>query len=105
LTTEKLAHFCAGCRRAGGADRIETRRIDFDKGHRGGHRAQKFRVWIAGHGTQRHRPDMRRCAAVEPAVGYIKAEHRMGRDYLKGRDGDCLQTGPRAPLELFFTYD
>src|SRR6516162_1048815 len=29
-----------------------------------------------------------RCAAVEPVIGHIKAEHRMGRNYLKGRDGD-----------------
>ncbi len=31
---------------------------------------------------------MRRRAAIEPVIGHIKAEHRMGRNYLKGRDGD-----------------
>ena len=31
---------------------------------------------------------MRRRAAVEPVIGHMKAEHRMGRNYLKGRDGD-----------------
>jgi hypothetical protein len=30
---------------------------------------------------------MRRRAAVEPVIGHMKAEHRMGRNYLKGRDG------------------
>ena len=30
---------------------------------------------------------MRRRAVVEPVIGHIKAEHRMGRSYLKGRDG------------------
>jgi IS5 family transposase len=31
---------------------------------------------------------MKRRAAVEPVIGHVKAEHRMGRDYLKGREGD-----------------
>ena len=34
------------------------------------------------------RREMRRRAAVEPVIGHVKAEHRMGRNYLKGRDGD-----------------
>ena len=33
---------------------------------------------------------MRRRAAVEPVIGHIKAEHRMGRNYHKGRDGDRI---------------
>ena len=31
---------------------------------------------------------MRRRAAVEPAIGHIKGEHRMDRNHLKGREGD-----------------
>jgi transposase, IS5 family len=31
---------------------------------------------------------MRRRAAVEPVIGHLKAEHRLDRNYLKGRDGD-----------------
>jgi hypothetical protein len=31
---------------------------------------------------------MKRRAAVEPVIGHLKAEHRMDRNYLKGRDGD-----------------
>ena len=31
---------------------------------------------------------MKRRAAVEPVIGRLKAEHRMSRNYLKGRDGD-----------------
>ena len=30
----------------------------------------------------------RRRSAVEPVIGHVKAEHRMDRNYLKGRDGD-----------------
>src|SRR5262249_17608668 len=33
---------------------------------------------------------MRRRPAVEPVIGHMKAEHRMGRNYLKGRDGDRI---------------
>jgi hypothetical protein len=28
---------------------------------------------------------MKTRAAVEPVIGHVKAEHRMGRNYLKGR--------------------
>jgi IS5 family transposase len=31
---------------------------------------------------------MKRRAAVEPVIGHVKAEHRMDRNYLKGRHGD-----------------
>ncbi len=31
---------------------------------------------------------MKRRAAIEPIIGHVKAEHRMGRNYLKGQDGD-----------------
>ena len=33
---------------------------------------------------------MRRRAAVEPVIGHLKDDHRMGRNYLKGRDGDRI---------------
>jgi IS5 family transposase len=72
---------------------IETRRIHVDKGYRGHNHAQKFRVWISGQVqrvTAPIRREMRRRAAIEPVIGHIKAEHRMGRNYLKGRDGDRI---------------
>jgi transposase, IS5 family len=31
---------------------------------------------------------MKRRAAVEPVIGHMKAEHRMDRNHLKGREGD-----------------
>ena len=31
---------------------------------------------------------MRRRAAVEPVIGHLKDEHRMGRNYLAHRHGD-----------------
>jgi IS5 family transposase len=70
---------------------VETRRIHVDKGYRGHNHPQKFRVWITGQVrrvTKTIRREMKRRAAVEPVIGHLKAEHRMGRNYLKGRDGD-----------------
>jgi IS5 family transposase len=70
---------------------VETRRIHVDKGYRGHNHPQKFRVWITGQARRVTRPirrEMKRRAAVEPVIGHVKAEHRMGRNYLKGRDGD-----------------
>jgi IS5 family transposase len=33
---------------------------------------------------------MKRRAVVEPVIGHVKAEHRMDRNYLKGREGDRI---------------
>ncbi len=70
---------------------VEVRRIHVDKGYRGHDYPNKFRVWISGQVrrvTKSIRREMRRRAAVEPVIGHVKAEHRMDRNYLKGRDGD-----------------
>ena len=72
---------------------IETRRIHVDKGYRGHQHPHKFRVWISGQVrrvTAAIRREMKRRAAVEPVIGHVKAEHRMDRNYLKGRDGDRI---------------
>ena len=42
--------------------------------------------------ARRHRddpPELQRRVAVEPVIGHVKAEHRMGRNYLAGRHGDA----------------
>ena len=70
---------------------VETRRIHVDKGYRGHNHPHKFRVWITGQVrrvTAAIRREMKRRAAVEPVIGHLKAEHRMDRNHLKGRDGD-----------------
>jgi IS5 family transposase len=71
---------------------VEVRRIHVDKGYRGHTHPLKFRVWITGQArrvTKAIRQEMKRRAAVEPVIGHLKAEHRMARNHLKGRDGDC----------------
>jgi transposase, IS5 family len=70
---------------------VEPRRIHVDKGYRGHTHPHRFRVWISGQVrrvTRAIRREMRRRAAIEPVIGHLKAEHRMGRNHLKGRDGD-----------------
>ncbi|KAB2921335.1 MAG: IS5 family transposase, partial [Candidatus Contendobacter sp.] len=71
------------------------RRAFTDKGYRG-HNAPpdyKFRVFIAGQKrrvTPKIKREMRRRSAVEPVIGHLKAEHRMGRNYLWYRQGDAI---------------
>jgi hypothetical protein len=70
-----------------------VRRIHADKGYRGHSYPDRFRVWISGQGrrvTKAIRREMRRRAAVEPVIGHLKDDHRMRRNYLKGRDGDRI---------------
>jgi IS5 family transposase len=70
---------------------VTTSRIHVDKGYRGHNHTEKFRVWITGQVrrvTKSIRREMKRRAAVEPVIGHVKAEHRMDRNYLKGREGD-----------------
>ena len=100
-------HPGAGHRRAGGADRGRDpphpcrQELAPAKagGYRGHNHPQKFRVWISGQVrrvTAPIRREMRRRAAVEPVIGHIKAEHRMGRNYLKG--ATATASTPCSPL-------
>jgi len=69
-------------------------RIVADRGYRG-HNAppnKQFKVYISGQRrgvTDAIRRDLRRRSAVEPVIGHAKNEHRMGRNFLKGRHGDA----------------
>jgi IS5 family transposase len=69
-------------------------RILADKGYRG-HNAPhdyKFRVFISGQKrgvTPKIKRELRRRSAVEPVIGHLKAEHRMGRNFLWFRHGDA----------------
>jgi transposase, IS5 family len=39
--------------------------------------------------TPRIKRQLRRRSAVEPVIGHLKAEHRLGRNYLWHRRGDA----------------
>ena len=70
---------------------IEVRRIHVDKGYRGHNHPNRFKVWISGQVrrvTKAIRREMRRRSAIEPVIGHVKDDHRMRRNYLKGRNGD-----------------
>jgi IS5 family transposase len=70
-------------------------RIFADAGYRG-HNAPpeyKFKVFTAGQKrrlTPQIKRQMKRRAAVEPVIGHLKAEHRMGRCHLAHATGDAI---------------
>ena len=70
-------------------------RILTDAGYRG-HNApdsHKLRVFTAGQKrrvTPAIKRQMRRRPAIEPVIGHVKGEHRMGRNYLAGEHGDAI---------------
>jgi IS5 family transposase len=73
----------------------EIDRILADAGYRGHNAPQshKFRVFTAGQKrrvTPAIKRQMRLRSAVEPVIGHIKSEHRMGRNYLADQQGDAL---------------
>jgi IS5 family transposase len=39
--------------------------------------------------TPQIKRELRRRSAVEPVIGHLKSEHRMGRNYLWHRQGDA----------------
>jgi IS5 family transposase len=70
---------------------VTPQRAHVDRGYRGHTHPQRFWVWISGRirgVTRVIRREMRRRAAVEPVIGHLKADHRMNRNFLKGREGD-----------------
>jgi transposase, IS5 family len=73
----------------------ELDRVVTDAGYKG-HLAPKekrFRVYVAGQKrglSAAIRRAFRRRAAVEPVIGHLKAEHRMGRNHLAHSAGDAI---------------
>ena len=68
-------------------------RLHADAGYRG-HNAPadyKFKIYTSKQKrrvTPAIKQEMRRRSAVEPVIGHLKDEHRMGRNYLAHRNGD-----------------
>jgi IS5 family transposase len=74
-----------------GAPVSRFRRIHVDKGYHGHNHPHRFRVWISGQ-VRRVTNMIRREMRLEPVIGHLKADHRMDRNYLKGREGDRANT-------------
>lgn len=73
----------------------EIERAFADKGYRGHQASNPRRVFISGQkrgvfGVIKRQ--LKRRAAIEPAIGHMKSEGHLGRCYLKGRDGDAANT-------------
>ncbi len=70
-------------------------RILADAGYKG-HNAplsHRFKIYTSGQKrrmTPAIKREMRRRAAIEPVIGHIKTEHRMGRNYLAHEQGDAI---------------
>jgi len=78
-------------------DAIEkkTKRIIADAGYRG-HNAppeHRFMVYTAGQKrgvTDQIKRTFKRRAAIEPVIGHLKDDHRMGRNYFAHSSGDAI---------------
>jgi transposase, IS5 family len=70
-------------------------RIITDAGYRG-HNAppeHKFKVYTAGQKrrvTEQIKREFKRRSAIEPVIGHLKNDHRMGRNYLAHSSGDAI---------------
>jgi transposase, IS5 family len=70
-------------------------RIVTDAGYKGHHAPQesRFRVYVTGRKrglSAAIKRAFRRRAAVEPVIGHLKSEHRMGRNHLAHAAGDAI---------------
>ena len=73
----------------------ELERIITDAGYRGHHapKEKRFKVYVAGQKrglTPAIKRAFRRRSAVEPVIGHLKNEHRMGRNHLAHSTGDAI---------------
>src|SRR4051794_16119356 len=73
----------------------ELDRVVTDAGYRGHHapKEKRFRVYVAGQKRMLSpaiKRAFRRRAAVEPVIGHLKNEHRMGRNHLAHSAGDAI---------------
>jgi IS5 family transposase len=72
---------------------VEPDRIYVDSGYRGHDYALKERVFIARQRrglTPTIKRELRRRSAIEPMIGHMKADRRLGRNYLLGSTGDAI---------------
>jgi IS5 family transposase len=71
----------------------EPARIYVDLGYRGHDYGHKERVFIARQRrglTPTIKRELRRRSAIEPMIGHMKADGRLGRNYLLGAAGDAI---------------
>jgi IS5 family transposase len=72
---------------------ISFERAYVDKGYRGHRHPQKRRIFISGQKrgiTPTIKRELKRRSVVEPLIGHLKNDGRLGRNYLQGMLGDKL---------------
>ena len=70
---------------------IEPKRIYVDRGYRGHDYPNKHRVYRSGKKRGVFgviKKELRRRSVIEPVIGHLKSDGRLGRNYLKGTLGD-----------------
>ena len=72
---------------------VTPERIYVDKGYQGHDYEHKYRVFKSGQkrgvkGTIKK--ELKRRSVVEPIIGHLKSDHALGRNFLKGIDGDKI---------------
>ena len=65
-----------------------------DRGYRGHNYDGPAEVHLARRGLRREKPSLRRWlkrrSAIEPVIGHMKTDGRLGRNYLLGKEGDKM---------------
>lgn len=72
---------------------LEPKKGYVDKGYRGHNYERKERIFISGQKRGvwgKIKTSLRRRSLIEPIIGHAKADHRLGRNYLKGHHGDRI---------------
>ncbi|MBC4018170.1 IS5 family transposase, partial [Siccirubricoccus deserti] len=70
---------------------VEIERAYVDRGYRG-HDADKARMFVSGQKrgiTPTIRRERRRRNAIEPVIGHMKSDGHLGRNFLRGTEGDA----------------
>jgi IS5 family transposase len=81
----------AGIAQAERVTGVEIERAYVDRGYRG-HDADKTRVVLSGQKrgvTPTIRRERRRRNAIEPVIGHMKSDGLLGRNFLRGTEGDA----------------
>jgi len=77
---------------------IRTQDIYVDRGYRGHNYKGQAVVHVAGRGTRKLKVSMRkwlkRRFAIEAVIGHAKTDGRLGRNFLRGREGDNTNAIP-----------
>ncbi len=71
---------------------VQPKEAYVDRGYRG-HSVEATQVWIAGAKrgvTVAIKKKLKRRNAIEPVIGYMKNDGRLGRNFLKGAAGDAM---------------